>query len=612
MNLDYYKTSAFFKPASEYEDNEVFSSGAATPAYFCCPITKKLMRDPVVNPLNGVSYEKTAAIENDIKNTIPNIKLKSIIEDFVLQLPQSEENYWCSCTMELMADPVLTADGQTYEHGFIQNWLINKQKDTSPNTNVKLNNKNLIPNENLKSAIKDFIKSKQANVERKIEIKQDITCNINVQQKHNQALEQKPNLENKTETKKDISCNIKALNKLATAGDADAQVRLALNYLYGYLVPMNHNKAKHWLSLAKNAIDTPAGLLAQGLCYEIGHEVNLNFSEAFNYYKKAAAHNYAPAQFKQGISHFEIPSSISLNDALHCLQLAANNGGFALAQYALGSLYDEGIEGLKNPKLAKKYYMLAAAQGFPNAYTNLGVMYEVEKQNYETALEYYKLAAGLHEPQALNNLGHYYTEIDNNIEMGLKYFKLAASSRNGQALYNLGLIYAAGRNAPPNTELAIEYFKSAIENLNPHDKPRYSEAINALGLCYATKITKEEDNCNKAIKYFQAAASNGMIEAYFNLGECYSYNNKQKEAFLCYQSAAKDIKNQVYPRALYRLSRFYKDGIVVVQDTTRADKYFKLAARHGITADHINDSLVFVGASTTNPRSKDPAPFIKY
>lgn len=50
----------------------------------------------------------------------------------------------CPITCEVMRDPVITADGHTYERRAIVRWLT--QHATSPVTNLRLNNRELIPN----------------------------------------------------------------------------------------------------------------------------------------------------------------------------------------------------------------------------------------------------------------------------------------------------------------------------------------------------------------------------------------------------------------------------------------------------------------------------------
>lgn len=62
-----------------------------------------------------------------------------------------QAHYLCPITNEIMEEPVLAADGHTYEKEAIQDWLV--RHHTSPVTNAHLPNKDLIPNHTLKSWI---------------------------------------------------------------------------------------------------------------------------------------------------------------------------------------------------------------------------------------------------------------------------------------------------------------------------------------------------------------------------------------------------------------------------------------------------------------------------
>ena len=53
-----------------------------------------------------------------------------------------------------MDNPVLTADGQTYERREIETWL--RTHRTSPLTNLRLANKTLTPNIALRKAIEEY------------------------------------------------------------------------------------------------------------------------------------------------------------------------------------------------------------------------------------------------------------------------------------------------------------------------------------------------------------------------------------------------------------------------------------------------------------------------
>ena len=65
-----------------------------------------------------------------------------------------ESAFFCPITSDMMIDPVITADGHTYERSAITAWL--QMKNTSPVTNSALPHTNLVPNFALKSAIENY------------------------------------------------------------------------------------------------------------------------------------------------------------------------------------------------------------------------------------------------------------------------------------------------------------------------------------------------------------------------------------------------------------------------------------------------------------------------
>lgn len=64
------------------------------------------------------------------------------------------KHFLCPIHLEVMDDPHIAADGFTYEYSSINTWLENK--NTSPMTNQTLDNKFLIPNHALRSAILEW------------------------------------------------------------------------------------------------------------------------------------------------------------------------------------------------------------------------------------------------------------------------------------------------------------------------------------------------------------------------------------------------------------------------------------------------------------------------
>jgi hypothetical protein len=55
---------------------------------------------------------------------------------------------------ELMTDPVVAADGHSYERSSIEDWFTKGTTWTSPKTHARLPNNHLLPNHALRTAIR--------------------------------------------------------------------------------------------------------------------------------------------------------------------------------------------------------------------------------------------------------------------------------------------------------------------------------------------------------------------------------------------------------------------------------------------------------------------------
>jgi len=66
------------------------------------------------------------------------------------------DGFICPLSLEIYEDPVMAADGFSYERREIQAWF-DRGKRTSPKTNEELPHTFLTPNRDLKSACQDFL-----------------------------------------------------------------------------------------------------------------------------------------------------------------------------------------------------------------------------------------------------------------------------------------------------------------------------------------------------------------------------------------------------------------------------------------------------------------------
>jgi TPR repeat protein len=163
---------------------------------------------------------------------------------------------------------------------------------------------------------------------------------------------------------------------------------------------------------------------------------------------------------------------------------AAAEHGDADAQYALGTMYDEGQGVPRNYATAAKWYRRAAEQGDADAQSSLGLAY-------------------------LNGHG---TRRDD--AKAFQWMGKAAEQGSAAAQYDLGLMYARGQSVPQNYATAAEWYSRAAEQGD-------ARAQSALGLAYANGWGVARSYA-KAALWFRRAAEQGYADAQFDLGVLYA------------------------------------------------------------------------------------------
>lgn len=88
-----------------------------------------------------------------------------------------EKYLLCPITRELMTDPVICEDGQTYERSAIEQWF-RRGHHTSPATNASLRQLSLFPNIALRSVIHDVAPEALALFRRTVSERRTVSCGI--------------------------------------------------------------------------------------------------------------------------------------------------------------------------------------------------------------------------------------------------------------------------------------------------------------------------------------------------------------------------------------------------------------------------------------------------
>jgi TPR repeat protein len=157
-----------------------------------------------------------------------------------------------------------------------------------------------------------------------------------------------------------------AVEKKAAAGDADAQLELALGYSLGGYLPKNDKLAAQWCSRAAQRGNVAAET-TMGYLYSTGKGVTHSDKDAMRWWRKAADQGSVDAQFNVGEFYgLGRGTKRDYKEAVKWFRKAAEQGE-PDAQYHLGLMYEAGNGVALDTNEALHWYRLSAAQGFSDA-----------------------------------------------------------------------------------------------------------------------------------------------------------------------------------------------------------------------------------------------------
>ncbi|WP_270539554.1 tetratricopeptide repeat protein [Bacteroides zhangwenhongii] len=225
------------------------------------------------------------------------------------------------------------------------------------------------------------------------------------------------------------------------------------------------------------------------------------YTQAFEWYSKAAAQGFAPAAYIIGY-YYENGMGVEKNTAkaFEWWSKAAAQG-FAKAEYAIGRCYEKGMGVEKNRAKAFEWYSKAAAQGNANGQYMLAFYYENGGvfgvpgvfKNLKEAFEWYSKAATQGHIGAQRRLAYFYSR-----GIGVEKNNDKASEWTSKA--DALVAAKAKRNA---TKVSEWYSKAASGDANS----QYN-----LAIAYRDGIGVEKNNIKSCI-WMSRAANNGSLAA---------------------------------------------------------------------------------------------------
>lgn len=191
----------------------------------------------------------------------------------------------------------------------------------------------------------------------------------------------------------------------AEKGNSEAMLTLGSLYERGVGTPRNFVKAFEWYQKAANA-GVPAGFYNVGVCYEVGMGNGGDMTKAFSNFEEAAKRGLNQALYKLASLYFTgLGTAKNETWGVELLTRAAAQSHAAAAN-DLGVIYYEGTFGQqKDPAKAFEWFTKAADLGHGEAMKNLAIFYRDgigRPANKGQELKWYILAAAAgFPPQAL-------------------------------------------------------------------------------------------------------------------------------------------------------------------------------------------------------------------
>ena len=234
--------------------------------------------------------------------------------------------------------------------------------------------------------------------------------------------------------------------------------------------------------------------------FQLGRSLDASeeYKKALAEYGTAAEMGFALADVALG-SLYELGLGVKANadQAVAYYRKAFDQAGLPIAAANLGYVYDHGIGVDVDKSEAAKFFMLASDAGIAWASTSLGYLYETGagvEADPNKAVKLYQIAAAAGDADGTNNLASAYERGDGGLPQSFskaaELYKTAVEGGSGLAMANLGNLYAYGRGVAKDTDKAEELFRSAIKSSDPYAVAR---AQNDLAWGFAlTKSNLEE------------------------------------------------------------------------------------------------------------------------
>jgi TPR repeat protein len=194
--------------------------------------------------------------------------------------------------------------------------------------------------------------------------------------------------------------------------------------------------------------------------------------------------------------------------------LAKAEAGDVSAQFAVGFMYDAGLEVAKSGPEATRWYQRAADGGHSGAQNSLGSMLQAEKR-YGEALAWYQRAAAQNHAQATSNLAYLYDlglGVPQDRNRAGNLYVAAANLGWAEAMWNLAIMQSIGQLGPVDLVTACAWTVRARRYADPTQKVLVSRIDQMLPKLERTLSRAQYDECRQRGDGWSPASPSQMMK----------------------------------------------------------------------------------------------------
>lgn len=356
----------------------------------------------------------------------------------------------------------------------------------------------------------------------------------------------------------------------ASETNPDAMFYLAKAYLDGKGCTKDSANSFSYCEKAANQGIVEAMNLLGDLYYDgIGCEQNYDLS--YEWHKKAADKGSLDAKFKLGIHYYNAEGcKKDTKESLKWYEEAAKEG-YGIAECKLGSCF-QGVFGIeKDEKKSLYWYTRAALHQEEDAIEKVGITKDYQIVDFEKAIKWLSLSAEKENYDAEYALGKVYEQEGENqdLDKALDWYQKGAEHGEENCLRRLGA--TENKGYAKDTARFVFWYERSMNGTNPFAKMR-------LGDCFLYGTGTEQSN-EKALMWYDQAASNGCALASYQLGNFYFKHDKLVEkddskAVYYYDLAAKEH----FVPAQMAIASCYETAFGCEKDLNQAVYWYQQAA----------------------------------